>query len=84
MFPATGQFTPRSFPAAEVAAKAVLDEAPSTPTVPARWDTAYGSSGTIGAVSDVLTAAGYGRAWSPAKAWTGCWTACCKAQAPIA
>lgn len=53
-----GQFTPRAFQTAEVAAKAVLDEAVNTYRASA-WDTAYGSSGTIGAVSDVLTAAGW-------------------------
>jgi len=53
-----GQFTPRAFSTAEVAAKAVLDEAVNAYRAGA-WDTAYGSSGTIGAVSDVLTAAGW-------------------------
>ncbi|MEO7887617.1 MAG: exopolyphosphatase [Polaromonas sp.] len=53
-----GQFTPRAFQTAEVAAKAVLDEAVNAYRVDA-WDTAYGSSGTIGAVSDVLTASGW-------------------------
>lgn len=53
-----GQFTPMAFEWAEVAAKAVLDEAialyPKN-----QWDVAYGSSGTIGAVADVLQAAGW-------------------------
>jgi exopolyphosphatase/guanosine-5'-triphosphate,3'-diphosphate pyrophosphatase len=53
-----GQFTPRAFQTAEVAAKAVLDEAVNAYRADA-WDTAYGSSGTIGAVSDVLTASGW-------------------------
>jgi exopolyphosphatase/guanosine-5'-triphosphate,3'-diphosphate pyrophosphatase len=53
-----GQFTPRAFATAEVAAKAVLDEAVNAYRAGA-WDTAYGSSGTIGAVSDVLTASGW-------------------------
>lgn len=53
-----GQFTPRAFKAAEIAAKAVLDEALNAYPREA-WDMAYGSSGTIGAVSDVLTAAGW-------------------------
>lgn len=53
-----GQFTPRAFQTAEVAAKAVLDEAVNIYRADA-WDTAYGSSGTIGAVSDVLTASGW-------------------------
>ena len=55
-----GQFNQRAFEMAEIAAKAVLDEACNTYRAEA-WDVAYGSSGTIGAVSDVLTAAG----WSP-------------------
>ncbi len=54
---ADGTFTPQAFLAAEIAAKAVLDEALST-FRPDAWDVAYGSSGTAGAVGDVLTAAG--------------------------
>ena len=53
-----GQFSTRAFEVAEIAAKAVLDEAVNTYKAGA-WDVAYGSSGTIGAVSDVLTAAGW-------------------------
>ncbi|NMM09306.1 MAG: exopolyphosphatase [Polaromonas sp.] len=53
-----GQFSPRAFEMAEIAAKAVLDEAVDAYR-PGTWDVAYGSSGTIGAVSDVLTAAGW-------------------------
>ena len=53
-----GQFTPRAFETAQIAAKAVLDEAVNAYRASA-WDVAYGSSGTIGAVSDVLTAAGW-------------------------
>jgi exopolyphosphatase/guanosine-5'-triphosphate,3'-diphosphate pyrophosphatase len=55
---ADGQFTLRAFKAAEVAAKAVLDEAYDTYQAGA-WDVAYGSSGTIGAVSDVLALGGW-------------------------
>ncbi|WP_309678326.1 Ppx/GppA phosphatase family protein [Polaromonas sp.] len=55
---AEGLFTPRAFETAEIAAKAVLDEAVSTYRAGA-WQVAYGSSGTIGAVGDVLTAAGW-------------------------
>jgi exopolyphosphatase / guanosine-5'-triphosphate,3'-diphosphate pyrophosphatase len=55
-----GQLTARAFDVAEIAAKAVLDEACGTYASEA-WDVAYGSSGTIGAVSDVLTAEG----WAP-------------------
>ncbi len=53
-----GQFTARAFEMAEIAAKAVLDEAVNA-YQPGVWDVAYGSSGTIGAVSDVLTATGW-------------------------
>ena len=55
---ADGEFSASSFDWAEVAAKAVLDEALSL--YPRNsWDVAYGSSGTIGAVADVLQAAGW-------------------------
>ena len=55
---ANGQFTASSFAKAEVAAKAVLDEALSL--YPRNsWDLAYGSSGTVGAVADVLGNAGW-------------------------
>jgi exopolyphosphatase/guanosine-5'-triphosphate,3'-diphosphate pyrophosphatase len=53
-----GQFTDPSFRMAEIAAKAVLDEALNAYRRDA-WDVAYGSSGTIGAVGDVLAAAGW-------------------------
>ncbi|PIY27914.1 MAG: exopolyphosphatase [Comamonadaceae bacterium CG_4_9_14_3_um_filter_60_33] len=52
------QFTKRSFQMAEIAAKAVLDEA-LTLYAPSQWDVAYGSAGTINAVVDVLVAAGW-------------------------
>ncbi len=55
-----GQFNARAFNSAEIAAKAILDEATNSYRAGA-WDVAYGSSGTIGAVSDVLSAAG----WAP-------------------
>ncbi len=55
---ARGVFSAQAFAAAEVAAKAVLDEALSLYT-PDAWDVAYGSSGTIGAVGDVLAGAGW-------------------------
>lgn len=51
------QFTRQAFLAAEIAAKAVLDEALGT-FRPDAWDIAYGSSGTAGAVGDVLAAGG--------------------------
>ena len=44
-----GQFSKRAFQIAEIAAKAVLDEALDA-YGPQRWDIAYGSAGTIGAV----------------------------------
>ena len=52
-----GQFTHQAFRAAEVAAKAVLDDALSA-YAHANWDVAYGASGTIGAVGDILEMAG--------------------------
>ena len=55
-----GHFSARAFEDAEVAAKAILDEAINLYRANA-WDVAYGSSGTIGAVSDVLSASG----WAP-------------------
>jgi exopolyphosphatase/guanosine-5'-triphosphate,3'-diphosphate pyrophosphatase len=53
-----GQFTARAFQMAEVAAKAVLDEALEAYRRD-RWDAAFGSAGTIGAVGDVLAAGGW-------------------------
>jgi exopolyphosphatase/guanosine-5'-triphosphate,3'-diphosphate pyrophosphatase len=53
-----GNFTAAAFESAEVAAKAVLDGALSTYPRDS-WDMAYGSSGTIGAVGDILGAAGW-------------------------
>lgn len=53
-----GQFSARAFESAEIAAKAILDEATNAYRSSA-WDVAYGSSGTIGAVSDALSAAGW-------------------------
>ena len=53
-----GQLTAAAFNMAEIAAKAVLDEALNTYRRDT-WDVAYGSSGTMGAVADVLTAAGW-------------------------
>jgi exopolyphosphatase/guanosine-5'-triphosphate,3'-diphosphate pyrophosphatase len=53
-----GQLSTSAFEAAEIAAKAVLDEALNAYRRDA-WDVAYGSSGTIGAVGDVLGAAGF-------------------------
>lgn len=53
-----GQFTGKAFELAEIAAKAVLEDAVNTYSA-GNWDLAYGSSGTIGAVSDVLAASGW-------------------------
>ena len=48
-----GDFTASAFERAEVAAKAILDE--SLAIFPrGSWDIAYGSSGTLGAIADVL------------------------------
>ena len=55
---ADGKFTSRAFQMAEIAAKAVLDEALNAYRRDS-WDVAYGSAGTIGAVGDVLAAAGW-------------------------
>jgi len=52
-----GQFSKRAFQVAEIAAKAVLDEALDN-YGSGNWDVAYGSAGTIGAVGDILVAAG--------------------------
>lgn len=51
-----GQLTAAAFAAAEIAAKAILDQALET-YHPHCWDMAYGSSGTAGAVGDILAAA---------------------------
>ncbi len=56
-FPA-GDLSASAFDRAEVAAKAVLDEALAAYPRKA-WDCAYGASGTIGAVADVLAASGW-------------------------
>jgi exopolyphosphatase / guanosine-5'-triphosphate,3'-diphosphate pyrophosphatase len=54
---AEGAPTARLFQIAEVAAKALLDDATESFRAMG-WDTAYGSSGTIGAVGEVLQANG--------------------------
>ena len=53
-----GVFTTQAFETAEVAAKAVLDEALNTYR-PDAWEVAYGASGTVGAVGDILVEAGW-------------------------
>ena len=54
----TGQFTERAFEIAEIAAKAVLDEALDL-YHPDHWEVAYGSAGTVNAITEVLEAAGW-------------------------
>ncbi|MBN9409135.1 MAG: Ppx/GppA family phosphatase [Burkholderiales bacterium] len=56
-----GQLTRESFETAGIAAKAVLDEAAEA-YGRRHWDVAYGASGTVGAVADILQAAGFGEA----------------------
>lgn len=65
-----GLWTAPAFKSAEIAAKAVLDEAPSLFSRD-QWDHCYGSSGTVGAVADVLTLAGWpeGRITRDGLAW---------------
>ncbi len=52
------QFTPHAFDMAEIAAKALLDEALNAYRRD-DWDVAYGSAGTVSAICDVLAAAGW-------------------------
>ncbi len=53
-----GVFSSAAFQTAEVAAKAILDEA-AAQFVPTDWDVAYGASGTVRTVAAVLSAAGW-------------------------
>jgi exopolyphosphatase/guanosine-5'-triphosphate,3'-diphosphate pyrophosphatase len=53
-----GQFSVEAFQRAEIAAQAVLEEALGE-YAPGNWDTVYGSSGTIGAVAEILEASGH-------------------------
>lgn len=55
---ADGYVSKDAFTQAEVAAKAVLDESLNT-YAEQNWDVAYGSSGTVGAIADILTGLGY-------------------------
>lgn len=52
-----GEFTADAFRMAQIAAEAVLDEALAAYGA-GHWDQAYGASGTVGAVADMLAAAG--------------------------
>ena len=54
----TGELTTQAFNKAEVAAKAVLDEALDSFPQNA-WDVAYGSSGTVAAVAEALLGSGW-------------------------
>lgn len=65
-----GLWTTAAFKAAEIAAQAVLDEAQILFSCD-QWDRCYGSSGTVGAVTDVLSAAGWpeGRITRDGLAW---------------
>ena len=56
-FFADGKLSEKAFYQAEVAAQAVLGEA-LTQFSPEQWDIAYGTSGTVNAVADILQAAG--------------------------
>ena len=73
-----GCFTPENFRAAQVAAGAELEEA-LTLFKPSMWKQALGSSGTVGAVSQVLAASGItdGRITPAALRW--CMDECLKA-----
>jgi exopolyphosphatase / guanosine-5'-triphosphate,3'-diphosphate pyrophosphatase len=53
-----GRLNHANFERAEIAAKAILDEAVNV-YGPSHWDIAYGSSGTVGAVADILAGKGY-------------------------
>jgi exopolyphosphatase/guanosine-5'-triphosphate,3'-diphosphate pyrophosphatase len=53
-----GEFTEQTLYRAEIAAQAVLDEALSS-YPRQQWDAAYGASGTVGAVADILALAGW-------------------------
>ena len=54
----TGEFTEHTFYRAEIAAQAVLEEA-LTAYPRSQWRKAYGASGTVGAVAEILFFAGF-------------------------
>jgi exopolyphosphatase / guanosine-5'-triphosphate,3'-diphosphate pyrophosphatase len=56
---ADGQLSEKNFERAEIAAESVLDMIADTYQYK-HWDVAYGASGTVGAVADILTTAGFG------------------------
>ena len=53
-----GEFTEQAFYRAEIAAQAVLEEA-LTVYPRSKWSKAYGASGTVGAVAEILALAGF-------------------------
>ncbi|MDD5028079.1 MAG: exopolyphosphatase [Rhodoferax sp.] len=53
-----GEFTEAALRRAEIAAQAVLEETQTSYTR-GQWDQAYGASGTVGAVADILDMAGW-------------------------
>lgn len=55
-----GELPPEAFQVAEIAARAVLDEALDIFSL-GSWDTAYASAGTANAVGDTLAANGFGQ-----------------------
>jgi exopolyphosphatase/guanosine-5'-triphosphate,3'-diphosphate pyrophosphatase len=55
---ADGQFSERNFQRAEIAAESFLDAVADTYQHP-YWDVAYGASGTVGAIADILAGAGF-------------------------
>jgi exopolyphosphatase / guanosine-5'-triphosphate,3'-diphosphate pyrophosphatase len=57
---ADGQFTEKNFQRAEIAAESFLDMVADT-YQHKHWDVAYGASGTVGAVADILSEAGFGQ-----------------------
>jgi exopolyphosphatase/guanosine-5'-triphosphate,3'-diphosphate pyrophosphatase len=64
-----GEFTVAAFDRARVAAEAILDDAVERYTRAAHWEVAYGSSGTVGAVVDILFAAGHDAITRPGLDW---------------
>jgi exopolyphosphatase/guanosine-5'-triphosphate,3'-diphosphate pyrophosphatase len=55
---ADGQLSEKNFERAEIAAESFLD-AVADNYQPAYWDVAYGASGTVGAIAEILVAAGF-------------------------
>ena len=78
-----GQFTRKAFEIAEIAAKAVLDEAIDA-YHPSHWDVAYGSAGTVGAIRDVLEASGWPQGLITQEGLDGCLTNSSAPKVPIA